>query len=337
MTHLNARRRPRHYDALVGMTLPLEPPISPQLAKAAKQLPDGRGFGFEPKWDGFRVIAFVDGDAVFLQSRTGKPLLRYFPELTLPHGRYVLDGEIIVDLGQGPDFAALQARIHPAVSRIERLAKETPAVIEVFDLLARDDRSLLELPFGERRSALEALLLTLPRASHRLTPQVLSAAEAEPWLRSTEGVIAKRLDAPYAPGKRTAMQKIRRVRTIDCVIAGYRPGTEPETIGSLILALYEPGGRLVVVGHSAGFTRAEKRRLLEVLHPLESGERGSGDESRWSAGKDLEWIALRPVLVAEIRFDHQSEGRIRHNAQIVRFREDRDPATCSIEQLTEVG
>ena len=313
------------------MTLPLAPPIAPQLARPAKALPLGDEWAYEQKWDGFRVIAFVDGAELYLQSRGSKPLGRYFPELMLPEGRYVLDGEIVIDPGDGTqDFAALQQRIHPAVSRIERLSVETPAQIMAFDLLALDDEVLLDAPLSERRARLAELTFT---PLLQLTPQVHDPAQAEPWLNAAEGVIAKRLDAAYEPGKRTTMQKIRRTRTIDCVVVGFRPGTDPETVGSLILALYEPDGKLSVMGHSSGFTQKQKRELRVTLAPLETGERGTGDASRWTDGRELEWVDLRPELVCEVTFDHQSGGRIRHGARLVRFRDDRDPRSCLIEQL----
>ena len=313
------------------MTLPLAPPIAPQLARAAKELPEGPEWAYEPKWDGFRVLVFADGDEAYLQSRGSKPLSRYFPELVLPSGRYVLDGEIVIDPGDGgQDFAALQQRIHPAVSRIERLAAETPAKIMAFDLLALGDEVVMERPLAERRTLLEGLPLS---DVLQLTPQVHTRGEAERWLHEAEGVIAKRLDAAYAPGKRTAMQKIRRTRTIDCVIVGFRPGNEPETVGSLILALYEPDGKLSVMGHSSGFSRSEKRSLRTLLAPLETGRRGTGDASRWTDGRELEWVDLEPVLVCEVTFDHQSGGRIRHGARLVRMRDDREPESCRMEQL----
>jgi ATP-dependent DNA ligase len=302
------------------------------LARPSRGLPDEPGdFAYEPKWDGFRVIVFVDGDDVDLRSRNDRPLNRYFPELSFPGGRYVLDGEIVVrDAGGGVAFGALQQRIHPAASRVERMAAETPAVVVAFDLLARDDEVLLERPFGERRALLEQLV---PAASVELCPQVRTVAEAEAWLHEYEGVIAKRLDAPYLPGERKGMQKVRRQRTLDCVVAGYRPGKAEGTIGSLMLGLYDAEGSLRVIGHSSGFTAKEKRELLEKLRPLETGERGTAEPSRWTAGRDLEWVALEPRLVVEITYDHASDGRIRHGANVVRWRTDRDPASCLLDQL----
>lgn len=312
------------------MSLPLSPPLPPQLARSRSTLPDEPGWAFEPKWDGFRAIAFVDGERVDVRSRNDRPLSRYFPELTFPPGRYVLDGEIIVRDARGhEDFDALGQRIHPAASRIERLSAETPAVFVAFDLLARDDEVLLELPYRERRAALEALA----RAPVELTPMVATAAEAEHWLHEAEGVIAKRLDAPYRPGERAGMLKIKRVRTIDAVVMGWRPGKAAGTVGALILGLYEPDGTLREVGHSSGFSAKEKRELVEFLRPYESGERGSGAPSRWTAGRDLEWVSLRPELVVEITFDHTSAGRIRHGAKVRRWRDDKPPAACVVAQL----
>ena len=315
------------------MTLPLTPTIEPQLAKTATEFPSEGAWLYEPKWDGFRVIAFVDGDEVFLQSRNGKPLDRYFPELTLPPGRYVLDGEIVIDPGVGSqDFGALQQRIHPAASRVELLARETPAAIVAFDLLADGDDVLLERPFTERRAALERLLSGVDGYSVTLTPQERTAEGAQRWLETAEGVIAKQADAPYLPGKRVGMFKLRQRRTLDCVICGYRPGKEPASVGSLILGLYD-GDALVVVGHCSAFTRKEKKELLERLRPFETGERGSGEASRWTAGRDLEWVELRPELVIEVSYDHMSDGRIRHGTRVVRWRDDRDPKSCGIDQL----
>jgi ATP-dependent DNA ligase len=317
------------------VTLALTPPLKPQLALSRKALPEGDEYVYEIKLDGFRCIAFVDGDDVFLQSRNGKTLGRYFPELKLPSGRYVLDGEIVVrDAGGHEDFDALGQRIHPAASRIERLAAETPAVYVAFDLLAHDDRTLLALPFTERRAALEALLAQPDFADAPVELMATADTEdaAREWLAHAEGAIAKRRDAPYLPGERKGMFKVKRVRTIDAVIVGWRPGKQPGTVGALILGLYD-GDNLRVVGHCSGLSTAEKRRLPGFLAEYETGERGSGDPSRWSAGRDLEWIGLRPELVVEIDFDHVSAGRIRHGAKLKRWRDDKDPRQCTYDQL----
>lgn len=312
------------------MSLPLQPPLKPQLARSRSSLPEGDGWAFEPKWDGFRALAFVDGDEVELRSRNDRPLTRYFPEVRFPPGRYVLDGELVVRDDRGrEDFDALGQRIHPAASRIARLSEETPAVFVAFDLLASGDETLIDLPYAERRAALEAFVT----APIELTPMVRTAAEAETWLHTAEGVMAKEWDAPYRSGERVGMAKIKRVRTIDTVVMGWRPGKAEGTVGALILGLYEPDGRLREVGHSSGFTAKEKRELVETLRPYESGERGSAAPSRWTQGRDLEWVALRPELVVEITFDHTSAGRIRHGAKVQRWRDDKPPSACTVDQL----
>jgi ATP-dependent DNA ligase len=322
------------------MALPLKPPVKPQLALSRKELPEGEDWVYEPKYDGFRAIAFVDGDDLYLQSRGGRPLRRYFPELAFPEGRYVLDGELVILDSDGREqFDALQNRLHPAESRVRMLAEETPALYRAFDLLALDRSKLLRKPFSERRSALEELLANAPgrrknaSGSVELTPLTKSAKRAEPLLLSGEGVIAKQLDAIYEPGKRRGMVKVKRVRTIDCVIVGWRPGKEEGTVGSLILGLYDRKGNLIPVGHTSGLRAKEKRELVKTLKPYETGEKGSGDPSRWDSDRELEWYSLRPELVVEITYDHTSGGRIRHGSKIVRWRDDKDPKDCSIDQL----
>ena len=318
------------------MTLPLQPPIAPELALSRKTLPMGDGYSYEVKLDGFRAVAFVDGEELFLQSRNGRPLARYFPELRFPPGRYVLDGEIVVRGANGrEDFDALGQRIHPAASRIERLAAETPAVYIAFDLLARDERSWLERPFAERRAALELLLNEdgFDEAPLELVSSVDTPEAAERWLLEAEGVIAKERSAPYLPGRRRGMVKIKRTRTIDAIVVGWRPGKEERTVGALILGLYDDG-ELRVVGHCSGLTAKDKRALVDLFAPFQTGERGSADPSRWSAGRDLEWVALRPELVVEIDFDHVSAGRIRHGAKLRRWREDKPPRECTFDQLS---
>jgi ATP-dependent DNA ligase len=308
------------------VSLPLNPPLLPQLARSRASLPEGEGWAYEPKWDGFRAVVFVDGDETYLQSRNGRPLTRYFPELVFPAGRYVLDGEIVAS-----SFDTLGQRIHPAASRIARLAEETPATFYAFDLLSRDDEVLMALPYLERRAALEALI----DAPVELTPVVHSAAEAEHWLREAEGVIAKEAGAPYQPGERTGMIKVKRVRTIDAVVIGWRPGKAERTVGALILGLYGEDGRLREVGHSSGFSAKEKRELVDFLAPYETGERGSGEPSRWTQGRELEWVTLRPELVVEVTFDHVSDGRIRHGTKVQRWRDDKAPEACTVDQLDQ--
>jgi ATP-dependent DNA ligase len=300
--------------------------LLPQLARSRASLPEGDGWAYEPKFDGFRAIAFVDGDDQHLQSRNGKPLSRYFPEVRFPPGRYVLDGEIVA-----ASFDTLGQRIHPAKSRIDRLAAETPARYIAFDVLSVDDELLLDLPYRERRARLEGLGLD----GVELTPVAHDAEGAQGWLREEEGVIAKELDAPYRPGERVGMVKVKRVRTIDAVVLGWRPGKAENTVGAIILGLYDEGGRLREVGHSSGFTAKEKRELVQKFAPYETGERGSGEPSRWTQGRDLEWVAMRPELVVEVTFDHVSDGRIRHGAKVQRWRDDKPPAACTIDQLDQ--
>jgi ATP-dependent DNA ligase len=314
------------------VSLPLEPPIKPQLALTRKALPEGDEWAYEQKLDGFRAIVFVDGDEAYIQSRGGKGLSRYFPELSFEPGRYVLDGELVIrDADGNIEFDALQSRIHPAESRINLLAKEIPAGYVAFDLLAEGDEALLDLPLRERRKRLEALAV-----GGGLTLSALSGdtAQAEEWLRRTEGTMAKQLDAPYLPGKRKGMAKVKREREIDCVVLGWRPGKEEGTVGSLILGLYD-GDELRPVGHISGFSAAEKRAMPEMLAHLETGESGTAEPSRWTGGRDLEWVALRPELVIEVGYDHAAAGRIRHGTRFRRFRDDKDPRECLFSDLDE--
>ena len=314
------------------MNLPLAPPIKPQLALTRKELPLGEEWAYEQKLDGFRAIVFVDGDDIYVQSRGGKALARYFPELSFPAGRYVLDGELVIRDAEGNiEFDALQSRIHPAESRITLLSKEIPAGYVAFDLLAEGEESLLETPFGQRRERLDALA-----ARTGIETSTLSAdpAQAEEWLRRTEGTMAKQLDAPYVQGKRKGMAKVKREREIDCVVMGWRPGKEEGTVGSLILGLYD-GEELRSVGHISGFSAEAKRGLRSLLEPLETGDSGTAEPSRWTGGRDLEWVALRPELVIEVGYDHAAAGRIRHGARFRRFRDDKDPRECTFDLLDQ--
>jgi ATP-dependent DNA ligase len=317
------------------MSLPLTPPLEPELALSRKALPTGEEWMYEVKLDGFRCIVFVDGEDVFLQSRNGRPLGRYFPEVVFPPGQYVLDGEIVVRGASGrEDFDALGQRVHPAASRVQRLAVETPAVFIAFDLLAYEQNSWLEQPFVQRRAGLERLFEAelFAGAPVELMVSVHTAEAAEPWLTDAEGVIAKQRSAPYLPGERKGMVKVKRTRTIDAVVTGWRPGKEENTVGALILALYD-GDQLRVVGHCSGLTAKLKRELVDFFAAYETGDRGSSDPSRWSADRNLEWVALRPELVVEIDFDHVSAGRIRHGAKLKRWREDKPVRECTIDQL----
>jgi len=317
------------------MSLPLTPPVKPQLAKSAKELPQGDAWCYEPKFDGFRTIVFRDGDDVQLQSRNGRPMNRYFPDvveqvLELPQERLVLDGEMIVVVDGVQEFDLLSQRIHPAASRVERLRQETPAELVAFDLLAEDDEVLCTLPYQERRERLAAVVAD----PVQLTPMTPDADDAGQWLTGTsEGVIAKQCEAPYRPGERTGMVKIKRVRTADAVVAAFRFGKEEGTLGSLILGMYDDDGALHIVGHTSGFKAKEKRELLSKLEPYRTHERGSGEPSRWKSDEELVWEGLRPELVVEVAFDHITGNRIRHGAKLLRWRDDKDPSECHISQL----
>ncbi|MFC0625833.1 ATP-dependent DNA ligase [Kribbella deserti] len=343
------------------MRLPVMPPVAPMLAKAVKQIPDGE-LSFEPKWDGFRSIIFRDGDEVEIGSRNEKPMTRYFPELVeafraeLPE-RCVIDGEIIVVGADGNrlDFEMLQQRIHPAASRVKMLSETTPARFVAFDLLALGDTDYTERPFAERRAALEKALADVQAPVH-VTPATADKAVAQNWFEQFEGagldgVIAKPLDGPYLPDKRT-MFKIKHERTADCVVAGYRlHKSGPERIGSLLLGLYNAEGVLASVGVIGAFPMARREELFTELQPWvtdfdnhpwawakqEEGNRTprNAEGSRWQAGKDLSFIPLRPERVVEVRYDHMEGVRFRHTAQFVRWREDRTPESCTYEQLEE--
>jgi ATP-dependent DNA ligase len=317
------------------VTLPLSPPIKPQLAKSSRELPQGERWRYEPKWDGFRTIAFRDGGEVFLQSRNGRPMNRYFPDVVeqieaIDADRVVIDGEMVVIVDGVQEFDLLSQRIHPAASRVEMLARETPAHFVAFDLLAEGDESLLELPYTERRERLQAVV------GHpvELTPVLGSADEAGQWLQGdSEGVVAKEASAPYLPGERKGMVKIKRVRTTDAVVAAFRFGKEEGTVGSLILGLYGEDGQLHIVGHTSSFKAKEKRELVDLLEPYRTYERGSGEPSRWKSDEELVWEGLRPELVCEVAFDHITGRRIRHGARFLRWRDDKDPEECTIDDL----
>jgi ATP-dependent DNA ligase len=330
------------------------------LAKAVSALPDGL-MSFEPKWDGFRAIIFRDGDEVEIGSRNGKPMTRYFPELVeslkanLP-SRCVVDGEIILVAASGDrlDFDALQQRIHPAASRVKLLAAQTPASFVAFDLLALGDEDLSAAPFSERRAALERALADSAAPIH-LTSATRDSGTAGQWFRQFEGagldgIVAKPLDGAYQPDKR-AMFKIKHERTADCVLAGYRVHTSgPDRIGSLLLGLYDDGS-LANVGVAGAFSMQRRKELFEELQPLvtdfdehpwawakqEEGTRTprNAEGSRWSGGKDLSFVPLRPERVLEVKYDHMEGQRFRHTAQFVRWRPDRDPRSCTYEQLEE--
>ena len=329
--------------------LPVRPPVPPMEAKLVEALPegstsDGGAWRFEPKWDGFRVLAFRDGDEVELQSKAEKPLGRYFPEVVelvrgLSADRFVLDGEMIIPADGTISFDALQMRLHPAESRIRRLARETPARIVLFDCLAMEGEALIEAPLTRRREALEAFHA---RAGGDLilSPYTDDRAEAQGWLRGAgaalDGVIAKRADAPYQPGER-AMLKVKCLRTADCVVGGFRYASGKREVGSLLLGLYDDAGRLNHVGFTSAIPAAERPALTKKLEALVDppGFTGAapGGPSRWSTERSTEWQPLRPELVVEVRFDHVTGHRFRHGTGFLRWRPDKAPEQCRMEQL----
>ena len=341
------------------MQLPVMPPVAPMLAKSVPEIPTG-ALSYEPKWDGFRSIVFRDGDEVEIGSRNERPMTRYFPELVeaikqnLPE-RCVIDGEIIVVVGDRLEFEVLQQRIHPAASRVKLLSEQTPARFITFDLLALDDVDYTTLPFQQRRVALEQALASASAPIH-LTPATRDHDVAVQWFSEFEGagldgVVAKPLQGTYQPDKRV-MFKIKHARTADCVVAGYRiHKSGPDSIGSLLLGLYKDSGELASVGVIGAFPAARRKELFAELQPLvttfddhpwawakqEEGTRTprSSEFSRWNAKKDLSFIPLRPELVVEVRYEHMEGDRFRHTAQFNRWRPDRDPRSCTYEQLEE--
>lgn len=314
-------------------------------AKVQAELPHGEAWQYEPKWDGFRAVAFKDGDEVIIHSRNAKPLTRYFPELVpaiqkIKPKRVVLDGEIVIFTGYGTDFDAMTLRIHPAASRVNMLAKEQPSTYIAFDLLAEGDESLLDVPLTERRRRLEQLLGPKPE-SIRLSPVTRDRDVALGWLKEyrgtgLDGIVAKRIESVYKPGER-AMIKVKEQRTADCVVGGFRWGNDGKRVGSLLLGVYR-GKTLEYVGHTSGFDDAERRDLLKILEPYRGGTsfeggRAPGGPSRWSQGRDLDWEPLRPELVCEVAFDRLENDRFRHGVGFVRWRPDKSPKSCTIEQL----
>jgi ATP-dependent DNA ligase len=346
------------------MRLPVTPPVEPMLSSAADALPGGEGWLFEPKWDGFRTLVFRDVDEILLQSRDEKPMNRYFPELVGPlaaalPARCVVDGEIVIVGSNGLDFEALLLRIHPAASRVNLLAAQQPASYVAWDLLALGDEDLREAPLATRRERLEEALGGARPPVH-LSPATRDRALAEDWFRRFEGagldgVMAKRLDAPYRAGERT-MIKVKHARTADCVVAGFRwhkkgPGT---MVGSLLLGLYDDEGTLHHVGVAAAFSNTVRQELVAELAPLReraleghpwrdwaeaqddasaTGQRMPGATSRWNRGKDLSWEPLRPERVCEVAYDHMQGTRFRHAAQFLRWRPDKPPEACRYDQL----
>lgn len=378
-------------QAFPKLNLPVQPPYPPAEAKSVDSLPHESGWLYEPKWDGFRCLAFRQGDEVVLQSKAGQPLGRYFPEivaalLALPEPKFVLDGEIVVRSGAGLDFDALLQRIHPAASRIQRLSQETPATYMVFDLLVDSKgRSLAAKPLSARRMALQEFATANIDGEHDgkrsknagqqtklnserilLSPASSDFPTAEEWMREGaasgwDGVVAKRLDCEYMSGERTGMVKIKRIRTADCVVGGFRwarakasagkakeskanskladlKKRPTEEVGSLLLGLYNKNGELDHIGFSASFTREERKKLKPILKPLMGGEgfsgKAPGGPSRWTRdARDTEWFPLKPKLVGEFQYDHFSGGRFRHGTKFLRWRPEKKPEQCTMEQI----
>jgi ATP-dependent DNA ligase len=335
------------------VNLPIEPPFPPMEAKSVRDLPTGDDWAWEPKWDGFRCIAFRDGDDIELQSKSGRPLARYFPEVVdavraIGVERFVLDGEIVLPVDGELSFEHLQLRLHPAESRVRKLAAEIPAILIVFDLLVTPDgESLLERPFSDRRRALESFVKERvdAKAPIHVSPQTADRDTAQQWLKGirggVDGVMAKRMDHAYASGARTAMCKIKRMRSADCVVGGFRYGAKDDFVGSLLLGLYDDDGILHHVGFTSGLKASEKPALTEKLREYEGPPgftgRAPGGPSRWSTERSGDWVPLRTELVVEVEFDHYSEGRFRHGTRLLRWRPDKAPEQCTLDQVRKTG
>jgi ATP-dependent DNA ligase len=328
--------------AFSGLAIPLDTP--PMEARLAGEIPSGEGWQFEPKWDGFRCLAFRDGDAVELMSKSGKPLGRYFPEVVealrdLEQDRFILDGELILPIGEVLSFAALQLRLHPAASRIARLSRETPAQLMLFDCLQLGDEPLVEQPLAERRNRLERFMKRAGGPALCLSPATTEARVAAEWFersgKALDGVVLKRLDAPYRPGER-AMVKVKQQRTADCVVGGYRKGKNG--VGSLLLGLYDRAGKLDYVGFTSSFSDEERAALVKQLTRDEGPSRFTGNSpggaSRWNrTGESREWVSLKGDLVAEVTYDQVTGGRFRHGTTFLRWRPDKRPDQCTRDQL----
>ena len=327
----------------------LKPPIEPMEAKSAARPPVGDEWQYEPKWDGFRCLAFRDGGRVVLQSKSGQPLQRYFPDLVqalaeLKSGRFVLDGEIVIAQSGRLSFDKLLLRIHPAASRIRKLATETPATLIAFDLLA-DDRheSLIGTPLRERRARLEKFFATnrLPNEEMRLSPVTTKLKVAMKWFgsqnRDLDGVIAKRQDLPYRAGERDGMVKVKHRDTVDCVVGGFRYLSKKKTVGSLLLGLYDSEGVLHHVGFTSGFEANEREEITTIVEPLKTTTsftgRAPGRTSRWSTARSAPWTPVKPKLVVEVEYDHFTGGRFRHATNFIRWRPDKEPKKCSLDQV----
>ena len=330
-------------------TLPIAPPYPPMEALLVEEIPEGENWQYEPKWDGFRCLVFRDGEKVELQSKSGQPLARYFPEvvanvLALKPSRFILDGEIVIPVGKAFSFDDLLQRIHPAESRVRKLAKEFPATLIVFDLLADDNgKSLAAETLAVRRGKLEAFAGKYFKDERAITlsPATADAAAAKKWLSGVglalDGVVAKRLDLPYQSGNRAGMQKVKLMRTADCVVGGFRYGTGSKTVGSLLLGLYDKEGLLHHIGFCSSIKAAERpaltKRLEALIEPPGFTGRAPGGPSRWSTERSGQWEPLKTSLVVEVQYDHFSQGRFRHGTKFLRWRPDKLPRQCTMDQV----
>ena len=329
--------------------LPIKPPFAPMEAKRAARIPAGDSWQFEPKWDGFRALVFRDGANLAIQSKSGQPLTRYFPELvqaflSLKPKQFVLDGEIVVPVGSVLSFDDLLLRMHPAESRIRSLAEATPAQYYAFDLLFAKKKALHELPLEERRERLEAFFDTIEHPLIRLSPATTDRKVAADWFNKfgalgLDGVMAKRLGEPYHSGDREGMIKVKHLKTADCVVGGFRYGEGTKSVGSLLLGLYDEEGRLVHIGHTSSIRHDERRALTRQLEALRGESafevRVPGGPSRWASGRSSEWEAVRPELVCEVEYDYFSQGRFRHGSKFLRWRPEKKPEQCTMEQVTQ--
>ena len=331
------------------MTLPIKPGFAPMEALLVNEIPVGKNWEYEPKWDGFRCLAFRDGKKIELQSKSGQTLGRYFPEivealLKLKAAKFVLDGELVIPVKGGLSFDDLLQRIHPAASRVAKLSKETPAQFIVFDLLVDEaGKSIHELPLSKRREKLESFAkkYLAKNQSIELSPKTRNLSLAHKWLSTSgiklDGVIAKRLDLPYRSGERDGMQKVKRMRTADCVVGGFRYASKGRVVGSLLLGLYDDSGALHHVGYTSSFNEEQKRDLTRKLEPLiePPGFTGNkpGGPSRWSTKKTSEWEPLQTKLAVEVQYDHFTGGRFRHGTKFLRWRPDKKPRACTFDQI----
>lgn len=326
----------------------LKPPIPPMETRSVDEIPTGDEWQYEPKWDGFRCLVFRHGDQIYLQSKNGQPLARYFPDVVanvakLPQRSFVLDGELVIPVDGALSFDELQLRLHPAASRVQKLAAAHPAVYIVFDLLGEDSKSYLKLSLGDRRKLLEKFARSYLRSSNRirLSPATTDYHTANNWFRKSgrdlDGIIAKRLDAAYAPGERTAAVKIKQIRTADCVVGGFRYASNARVIGSLLLGLYDADGLLHHVGFISGFKASERGALTRKFERLKKppGFTGNapGGPSRWSTERTGEWQPVAPTIVVEVAYDHFTGGRFRHGTRFLRWRPDKDARQCTMDQV----